>query len=122
MLFVDVALEKKVTFQDFSRHMRWKKIFHPEKRLLLTCEMKGSPLYNNCLLKYELFLIACTLVTEGCITFLMLRTVSFYDKIFVSAKKYQLLTQWPLLTSATLKFAQHFFSEATSNQSIYCDN
>ena len=72
--------------------------------------------------KWTGLLIACTLVTEGCITFLMLRTVSFYDKIFVSAKKYQILTQWPLLTSATLKFAQHFFSEATSNQSIYCDN
>ena len=124
MLFVDVALEKKVTFQDCSRHMRWKKIspHPPKKRLLLTSEMKGSPLYNNCLLKYQLFLIACTLVTEGCITFLMLRTVSFYERIFVSAKKYQILTQWPLLTSATLKFAQHFFSEATSNQSIYCDN
>ena len=76
-----------------------KKIF-PKKRLLLTSETKGSPLSDNWLLKYELFLIVCTLVALQvlqlqfwllrnslyccvivCCTFLMLRTLFFMATI-----------------------------------------
>ena len=86
-----------------------------------SCCSASAPTPNLTFEKQFILLCNC-LLFRGLPKISNVKNSLFYGKIFVSAKKYQILSQWRPLTSATLKFAQPFFFEATSNQSNNCDN